>query len=184
MKKRIVFLDRDGVISEEIGNGRYIAEWNQFRFIPGALKAIRFLTEFSFDIFIVSNQGGVGKGLVTDEQLEEVTFRMLGEIGKNGGKVEGVFYCVHHPDYRCRCRKPGVALFKRAARGRAVEWERSFVVGDALRDIEAGRRLKCRTILVLSGRTRKNEVAAWPCQPDHITDSLITAVPWILEKVR
>lgn len=179
-----MFLDRDGVISEELSDGNYIAEWSQFRFIPGALEAIRLLTENLFDLMIVSNQAGVGRGLMTHEQLEKVTSRMLKEIGKNGGRIAGVYYCVHSPDSRCLCRKPGVALFERAAQERPIQWEESFVVGDAQRDIEAGRRLNCRTILVLSGKTQKEEVAAWPFQPNYIAGSLITAVPWILERVR
>ncbi len=180
----VIFLDRDGVISEELGNGEYISRWEQFRFIAGALEAIRLFTERKLDLFIVSNQGGVGRGLVSQKELEKVTERMLEEINKNGGKIQGVYYCVHHPEGTCLCRKPGTALFERAAERKKILWRKSVVVGDALRDLDAGRQLGCQTVLVLSGRTQREETADWPFQPDHVAGSLIAAAPWILKWIR
>ena len=182
--KPVIFLDRDGVISKELGDGRYISGWEQFCFIAGALEAIRLFTEQKLDIFIVSNQGGVGKGLVSQEELNRVTERMLREIEKARGKVQGVYYCIHSPDQTCLCRKPGTALFQKASEIKKIAWGKSVVVGDALRDLEAGRQLGCQTVLVLSGKTQKREVHHWSFQPDHIADSLIAAVPWILKEIQ
>ena len=180
----VVFLDRDGVISEELGNGRYISRWEQFRFVSGSLEAIRLLTEQKLHLFIASNQGGVGRGIVSQEELEQVTERMLKEIAKSGGRIQGVYYCVHSPENTCLCRKPGTALFERAAERKKISWKKSIVVGDALCDLTAGRTLGCQTVLVLSGKTQREETADWSFQPDHIADSLIAAVPWILKRVR
>ena len=182
--ERVVFLDRDGVISEELGEGSYIAQWDQFRFVPGVLEAIHLLTENQVTLFIISNQGGVARGLVTEKELKQITDQMLEEIKKNGGRIQAVYYCIHPPSTNCLCRKPGIALFQKAVEKRKILWEKSIVVGDALRDLSAGRQLGCRTILVLTGKSRREDLVDWSFQPDYVAENLLTAVPWILKVIR
>ena len=175
-----VFLDRDGVINEELGERKYISRWDQVKFIAGTLSAIRQLTLAEKEVVIVSNQAGVSKGFVTEKQLAQVTTRMLKEVEKHGGKISGVYYCTHHPDANCSCRKPQLGLFQKAIHKKRVNWAQSIMVGDTLRDIQAGKQLGCYTILVLSGKTQKNHLGQWPLQPDQICENLLSAVPWIL----
>ncbi len=178
-----IFLDRDGVINEFPGKGEYVTRWEDFHFIPKAIDAIRRLKEAGFEIYVVSNQGCVSRGMITLSALEAMTNRMLKEIESQGGKIDGVFYCIHQTSDQCHCKKPKISLFMEATRGRPVEWESTYFIGDSQEDIEAGKNLGCRTMLVLSGRIQSNEeVESMSFKPDAVKKDLWEAVRWILEE--
>lgn len=178
----IIFLDRDGVINEFPGMGEYVTSWESFRFIPNAIKAIRRLKESGFEIHVVSNQGCVSKGLITLPALEAMTNRMLKDVEKEGGKIDGVFYCIHQTSDQCECKKPKTTLFMEATRGKHVEWGSVYFIGDSQEDVEAGKNLGCRTVLVLSGRVKNEEVGRMSPQPDFVKKDLWETVRWILEE--
>ncbi len=178
-----IFLDRDGVINEFPGKGEYVTRWEDFSFIPNAIDAIRRLKEAGFEIYVVSNQGCVSRGMITLSALHEMTNRMLKDIENQGGKIDGVFYCIHQTSDQCECKKPKTSLFIEAMRGRPVDWESTYFIGDSQEDVEAGKNLGCRTMLVLSGRTHNNqEVERMSLKPDVVKKDLSEAVHWILEK--
>ncbi len=179
----VIFLDRDGVINEFPGKGEYVTRWEDFRFIPNAIDAIRRLKEAGFEIHVVSNQGCVSRGLLTLPTLQQMTNRMLKDIENQGGKIDGVFYCIHQTSDQCECRKPKTSLFREATRGRPVAWESTYFIGDSQEDVEAGKNLGCRTMLVLSGRIQNNqEVEGMSFKPDVVKKDLWEAVRWILEE--
>ncbi len=151
----VIFLDRDGVINEFPGVSQYVVRLDDFRFIPGALEALRKLTEAGFELFVVSNQGCVSRGLISAKELAVMTDRMTIDIKKSGGRLEGVFYCLHQKSDNCECKKPKIKMFQDALKGRVVDLESVYFIGDSREDVEAGKALGCRTILVLSGRTKK-----------------------------
>ena len=182
MKKDVVFLDRDGVINEFPGKGRYVTAAEDFRFIPRSLEAIRLLTESGFDLFVVSNQGCVSRGLMTQEELDRMTERMLEAIRKSGGRLAGVFYCVHQTSDRCECKKPQTLLFRKAVEGRGVDFASAYFVGDSREDMEAGKTLGCKTVLVLSGRTGECDRQTLGVRPHAVKQDLWEAAQWILEK--
>src|SRR5688572_30844646 len=111
---KIVFLDRDGVINEFPGNGRYVTKLQEFHFIPGALEGICNLTKAGYTIFVVSNQAGVGKGLFSKEKLSLITRRMLKEVRAAGGRIKKVFYSIRRSDEGCPMRKPRIGAIEKA----------------------------------------------------------------------
>ena len=179
---RLVFLDRDGVIVRFPGVGRYVTAARQMRLIPAALKGIRLLTEAGVRLHIISNQGCVSHGLITRRQLREFTALMMRRIRKAGGKIRGIHYCPHRSADRCLCKKPKTLLMKQATRGLRLKKKEVYFIGDSDVDVQAGRRFGCRTILVLSGRTKKNGVRHLPAKPDLVKKDLYEAARWILRK--
>ena len=153
-----VFLDRDGVINENV-TGDYVRSWEALRILPGALEAIADLTRAGYPIVVVSNQQGVGKGLMTASDVEEIHQRLAGAIERSGGRVAAVRYCPHLADEGCVCRKPKPGLLVAAAAELGVDLAKSVFVGDAVSDVEAARAAGCRPILVRTGRGVDAEAA-------------------------
>lgn len=179
--EKVIFIDRDGVINQDpmaANTGKeYITDWAEFHFLPGVLGAFKKLAENSYKVIIISNQAGVGKGIYTREKLDEITGNMLDQIEAAGGKIHSVQYCVHKKEDNCDCRKPNTGLFKKAIEGLNVDFKKTYFIGDTKRDIEAGRKIGCRTILVLSGKVKDSEeVNSWMIKPDFIKKDLSGAV--------
>jgi histidinol phosphatase-like enzyme len=107
---------------------------------------------------------------------------MLKEIEDFGGEIKGVFYCTHREEDNCSCRKPKTGLIKRAVGERKVNLRDTFFIGDSLKDIETGKNAGCKTILVLSGETRKKDISSLQVKPDFITQNLLEAVKLILNE--
>jgi len=178
---KAIFLDRDGVINRDPGKGDYIKSWKEFQFLPGAIDAIKRLTENGFEIFVISNQAGVGKGLFTNEALDEITVNMLKEISEQGGKIRSVKYCTHRTDEGCRCRKPGTGMIEDATRGMEIDFKSTYFIGDSSLDVGAGSKMGCKTILLLTGKEDPENVKNWDKKPDFIKRDLKEAVKWVLE---
>ncbi|OQX54598.1 MAG: hypothetical protein B5M48_00605 [Candidatus Omnitrophica bacterium 4484_213] len=118
--QKILFLDRDGVINRYPGERKFVTRWEEFHFLPNALKAIRRLTEEGYEIKVISNQSGIAKGIYSQESLNEITRRMIEEVKREGGKME-VYYCPHREEDGCDCRKPKIGLFLKATQGKEVD---------------------------------------------------------------
>ena len=175
---KIVFMDRDGVINAFPGDGYYVDEVRKFRFLPGAKEAIRSLTETGHTIFVVSNQAGVGRGMMSARMLKSIDGKMSKDLAAAGGKIRKSFYCTHKPDAGCDCRKPGIGLIKQAlrlVRKTLAHGPRTFFVGDTDRDIETGHKVGCTTIFVLSGRDSRRDMLKWNVKPDHTVKDLKAA---------
>ncbi len=180
---KVVFLDRDGVINEYPGDTGYVSSWGGFHFLPGVEKALGRLTEGGYKIFIVSNQAGVAKGIYSEERLDEITVKMLKELRKSGVKISGVYYCIHRDEDNCSCRKPKVGLLEKALQEHNLPrhiLSNSFLVGDSIRDIQAGQSAGCRTILVFSGKEKPGNQAGWSVHPNFTAGDLSAAVDLIL----
>lgn len=184
MFKGIIFLDRDGVINEFPGNGKYVTKVKDFHFIPGSLEAIKRLSDTGFEIFVVSNQAGVAKGIYSKEKLRSINEKLLDGVKKSGGKIRRVFYCTHLSDAGCDCRKPEIGSLERAMKilkRPFKEVKKAFFVGDTEGDIQAGNNAGCKTIFVLSGREDRLYMRRWDdVRPDYICDDLLKATKLIL----
>jgi len=155
----------------------YVTQWREFVFVPGSLEALTELTRRGYRIVVISNQAGVGKGVYPQSALDAITARMIEEIEARGAKIYSVQYCTHTADDRCDCRKPKAGLFKKATEGRSVDLGSTYFIGDMERDIEAGKNAGCRTILVLSGKTKNRaDVEGWAAKPDLIKGDLKEAI--------
>lgn len=157
-KSWTLFLDRDGVINRE-KSGDYIRTWDEFAFETGALEALARLATIFGRILIVTNQRGVGKGLMTEKDLEEIHFRMLSLIHAGGGRIDKVYACTDtHPESPCRKPNPGMA-YAAQADFPEIAFARSVMVGNHIRDMEFGRRLGMYTVWVAS--TEPDPGPAW-----------------------
>jgi histidinol-phosphate phosphatase family protein len=187
---KTIFLDRDGVINRNPPNKGYVRKWAEFTFIPNARKAIRELTESGYRIIVITNQAGIGRGLYSEQSLTDIHSRMVAEISKTGGTIDAVYYCPHHPDAGCECRKPKPGMLIRAAREHNIELSNAYLIGDVPTDIEAGQRVGTTTLLVLTGlgqESYSHYINTKPCRradknghrPDKIFTNLYTATRWL-----
>jgi D-glycero-D-manno-heptose 1,7-bisphosphate phosphatase len=175
MRKRIVFLDRDGTINVEQS---YLSSVEGMRLLPGAAEGIRLLNELRCPVVIVSNQTVVGRGNCSLETLQAINRRMLELLAEQGAVVNEIYYCTHLPDEGCACRKPNTGLLENAARVFGAELHDSFLVGDKCSDIQAGLNAGSITILVRTGYGLNEELAG-RCTPHFIVDDLRTAAEQI-----
>ena len=150
-----VFLDRDGTMIEEAG---YLSSLDQVRWFPGTKDAIRLLNRAGFLVCVITNQGGIGLGLFDDAFVKMVHASMDAELAASGAKVDGWYYCPHHPravipelKVACACRKPGHALIDAACADFNIDLARSWVIGDRERDVAMAPAVGARGILVRTG---------------------------------
>lgn len=176
-----VFLDRDGVINRNLDND-YVKEWAEFEFLTGAKEAIKALTDANCDVIIISNQSGIGKGLMSIDTVEGIHARMIEEIEEYGGKVRAVYYCPHRASDSCDCRKPKPGMLHRATREFGTELSSSYLIGDNITDIQAGAQVGCTTILVKTGHGEQviERSSRWDVKPCYIASDLLDAVKLLL----
>ncbi len=177
-------MDRDGTI---IGDPGYLADPSEVCLLPGVGQALRRLQAAGFRLVVVSNQSGVARGVITEEDLARIQMRLETLLRGEGVTLTATYYCLHHPEgtppYRetCNCRKPHGGLVERAAKEHGLEVSASFVVGDKLVDIELARKMGMPGVLVLTGQGRLQDTSG-PTRPDFIAEDLAAAARWILEK--
>jgi D-glycero-D-manno-heptose 1,7-bisphosphate phosphatase len=180
-KNRAVFMDRDGTINEEVG---FLSRMEQLRIYPQAYEAIRLINASGMKAVVVTNQSGIARGYFTEDFVRSVHDRINELIGAEGARIDGFYVCPHHPIYgngiykqRCPCRKPEPGLFLQAAEELHIDLTRSYMIGDMLKDIEAGKKAGVRGILVKTGyginivRTD---------MPAYIAEDILDAVKWIM----
>jgi D-glycero-D-manno-heptose 1,7-bisphosphate phosphatase len=146
--KRGLFLDRDGTVIEDLG---YLTDPEQVRLLPEAAEALAGLHAEGWKLFIVSNQSGVGRGLITPDQMEAVQQRFLETMRKHGIEITASYLCVHSPDEHCECRKPSPYFVRLAAEEHGVNLSASWMIGDRAGDILCGRNAGCSTIWIRNG---------------------------------
>ena len=144
-----VFLDRDGVIIENRSD--YVKSWEEVRFLPGALEALRRLSRTEYALVLVTNQSSVGRGIISLDQAMGINRRIVAEVEAQGGRIDASYLCPHRPDEGCSCRKPAPGMLLRAAEELELDLKRSYAIGDAISDIEAAWAAGVRGILVLTG---------------------------------
>lgn len=172
MKNKAVFLDRDGTMAKD---ANYCSRKEDFELFPTVPQAMKLLSEDGFKVIVVTNQSGIARGYFTEETLSQIHEKMKSELAKVGVYLDGIYYCPHHPDDNCECRKPRTALFLRAVKDFDIDLGKSFVVGDMPTDIKAGKLLGCKTVLI----SDSNEKGSIGCSPDCISKTLFSAVRWI-----
>jgi len=146
-----VFLDRDGVIIENVHT--YVRSWDDVAFLPGSLEALARLAAGPYKVVMVTNQSAVGRGILQLAQAEAINVRIVETIHQLGGRVDGAYICPHGPQDGCDCRKPLPGLLLRAAAELDIDLANSIMVGDALTDLQAGQAAGVkRSFLVLTGR--------------------------------
>lgn len=178
---KIIFLDRDGVINRYPGDKSYVTRVEEFSFLPGALSALKKLTQKGYRIFVISNQAGVSKKIYSQKNLNAITGLMLKKVSRFGGKIDGIFYCIHKKEDNCSCRKPKIGLIKKALKEIGLKSPASiYFIGDSILDVETGKNAGFKTILVLSGKEKKTNQNSWEMQPDFVAKDLLAATRIVL----
>lgn len=172
---KVVFLDRDGVINQYPGRGRYVTTLEDFIFLPGSIEAIKMFKEYGFKVFCISNQAGVAKGLYSRSDLNAITDYMLQSLRAHGTDIDGVYYCLHQDKDLCSCRKPKPGLIRKAFQQERERPSVCFVVGDSFRDMLAARASGCKSVLVLSGEEKEENKDCWQFMPDYVFCNLLEA---------
>lgn len=149
----LIILDRDGVINED--SDQYIKSPEEWLPIPGSLEAIAKLKKQGFTVVIATNQSGIARGLYTEETLTQIHYKMSRLLQEYGEGVDGIYYCPHHPEQHCSCRKPAPGLFLAIAKDLGISLENVICIGDSLRDIQAAQAVSAKPMLVLTGNGRK-----------------------------
>lgn len=175
--EKVVFLDRDGTISRDSIN--HIKSWEEFHFLPHAKQGLRLLHEHGFHVIIITNQSVIARKMVTPAELERIHRNMIHEIEEAGGRVDAVYFCPHHPDDGCMCRKPKPGLLLQAIKAHAINPNRSYMVGDRLMDVEVGKAVGCKTVLIENERG-VSELKQSTCKPDFIAHDLVDVANWII----
>lgn len=150
----LIILDRDGVINEDSDD--YIKSAAEWQPIPGSIEAIAKLCNAGYSVVIATNQSGLSRGLFSLDDLEAMHRKMRDLVETAGGKIDGIYYCPHHPEENCDCRKPATGLLDAIAE----DWgniEGVPFVGDSLKDLELAEKKHCKAILVRTGKGQKTE---------------------------
>lgn len=183
---KAVLLDRDGVINaliyhQDAGVIDAPFKRSQFKLLPRVPEAIRLLNDLGLRVAVVSNQPGIAKGHLKRETLKAFERLMLSQIHSAGGRIDGIYYCLHHPEARierlrrrCNCRKPEIGMLQRAAADFDVKLAECYMIGDGIPDLQAAERAGCRSIFI--GRW-KCEICQFTEAP-HVRPALVAKSLW------
>ena len=174
---KAVFIDRDGTIAKD---AHYCRRVEDFEILPTVPQAIRLLNQHGFKVVVITNQSGVARGYFTEATLRQIHQHMSRELAKYGARVDAIYYCPHHPDDGCQCRKPGPGLILKAAGELGINLGGSFMVGDGEMDVKAGKAAGCHTVLVTTGPNRGKEIED---TPNYIAENVLQAARWIVNRV-
>jgi D-glycero-D-manno-heptose 1,7-bisphosphate phosphatase len=179
-----VFLDRDGVLIEDVG---YLTALERAVLYPWSIDAVRALNHAGLPVVVITNQSGIARAYFTEEFVAETHRHLTAQLERGGARIDAYYYCPHHPEGHvapyaraCDCRKPARGLVDRAARDLDLDPARSFVIGDKWSDVEVAHTVGARGILVRCG-TGSAEIRRRPdLRADAIVDNLAAAVSWVL----
>ena len=180
-----VFLDRDGTIIEERG---YLDRLDLLELYSFTADAIRLLNRAGYATVVVTNQGGIGRGIIDEPFLRQIHQTIDARLAAGRATIDRYYFCPHHPDavvpalrVKCTCRKPASGMIEQACRELSLDAKRSIMIGDRRLDVVAGSGAGTRTVLVRTGHGAHEE--AMPpghARPDAILNNLMEAVGWIL----
>jgi D,D-heptose 1,7-bisphosphate phosphatase len=178
-----VFMDRDGTINEEVS---FLSRMEQLRLYPQAYEAIRLINASGMKAVVVTNQSGIARGYFTEDFVRSVHERINEMLRTEGAHIDGFYVCPHHPVYgngiykqHCSCRKPKPGMLLQAAEEMNIDLTRSYMIGDMLKDIEAGKKAGASAILVKTGYG-PNIVRT--DMPAYIAADILEAVRWIMKE--
>ncbi|NQV18383.1 MAG: HAD family hydrolase [Armatimonadetes bacterium] len=170
--KKVIFLDRDGIINKKAPEHQYITKWNEFVFLLDIFEVLIHLSKLNFKIIIISNQQGIGKGILTYKDLDNIHEKMVSVLNENDILIEKIYFCPHLVSDNCNCRKPKTGLIEKAIQelNYEIDFNNSFMIGDSESDIIAGKRIGLKTVLVNKFLNKKKSEA------NFIVDSLMEII--------
>ena len=184
MDKPLILLDRDGTLITEQA---YLKDPRKVRLLPGVTQGLRALARGGFPLVLITNQSGVGRGILTLKDLEAIHARLQGLLEQEDAALDAIYFCPHHPDDGCRCRKPNVGMVERAVSELQLDLRRSYLIGDHARDIQLAHRVGAKAILLTPGPVDAqalDRLKVEQAMPDAMAKSMAEAVDWIFDDVK
>lgn len=176
--KPYAIIDRDGTI---IAEKDYLSDPNEIELLPNAVIGMMMLNAAGYGIIIATNQSGIGRGYYSKEEYQRVEDRLLEILQEQHVKIDTIYYCPHTPDDECDCRKPSAGMIEKAIADLAINPKDCVVIGDKPADINLGKAVHAKSILVRTGYGKEHEINR-TCTPDFIADDLEDAAEWILSQ--
>lgn len=182
MMEKIIFIDRDGVINQD--SEKYIKNVDELTFIEGSIEAIVNLSQAGFKVVVCTNQSGLGRGLLTVEDLNEIHERIHQAVNQAGGSIAAIIFCPHTPDDNCECRKPKSGMIINICERFNIEdLTKVTFIGDSIRDLLAINNVSGIPILVLTGNGKKTlEHESLP-KSTLVFDDLLLASEYLIDKL-
>lgn len=178
MLSKVVFLDRDGTIIED---KNFLKTPDEIEFFPGSVQAIRILRNLGYKIVVLSNQSGIGRGILTEKMVKEVNDSLIRRLEEKDAPVDALYFCPHQRDDNCGCRKPKTGMIQKAAQELKLNLKNTVVIGDKLTDVKLGKNIRAKTILVQTGYGKKelDKLVDVNDKPDFVAENLLQAVNWL-----
>jgi heptosyltransferase-2 len=176
-----VFLDRDGTLNEDPG---YLKSAADLKLLPGVAAGLARLKSAGARLVVVTNQSGIGRGFLTLKDLEAVHARLQGLLEQDDAALDAIYFCPHHPNHGCLCRKPARGMVDRAVAELHIDLRRSYVIGDHARDMQLARAVGAKAILITQATVDQQSHEALQAQqavPHVIAKSMTEAADWILK---
>lgn len=170
---KAVFIDRDGTVNRDV---LYCSCPEDFELLPDVAEGISLLNKHGFKVIVVTNQSGIARGYFTEQTLAKVHDKMRGDLAKYNARIDAIYYCPHHPDDNCECRKPQPKMLFRAASELDIDLRQSYVIGDSDMDVEMGRRAGCKAAIQVG--------QAGEGVGNYGASSFNDAVRWIMKRER
>jgi len=181
MANKTVFIDRDGTINANTG---YIKTPDDFKIYKGVAEGIKILNNMGYKVIIITNQSGIARGFFNEEMLEKIHEKMKKELSEKGATVDAIYFCPHHPDEKCNCRKPEPGMLQKAMKDFDVDVQKSFIIGDRMLDVEAGNKIGVKTVLVPENKKKVDiEMQESNITPDIVCDDFYSGVEWIVKNL-
>lgn len=153
---KAVFLDRDGVLIEDTN---YPGDPDAILFLPDVGTAVRILNQKGFKVIVISNQSGIARGYFPEENTRKINDKISKKLAAEGAHIDAFYYCPHHPDENCQCRKPKTGMLKQAQKDFEIDFKKSWMIGDDIKDAECGQNAGCKTILLSKEKNEKYKTA-------------------------
>ncbi len=176
MKRRAVFLDRDGTVCEDVN---YLARAEDLNLFPFATEAVKLLNRNGFLVILITNQSGIARGFFGEDDLRLIHQKLEKELADADAKLDAIYFCPHHSADNCDCRKPKIGMINEALNDFEIDLENSWMIGDKAIDIETGFNAGTRTALVLTGYGQK-ELLNLRKKPDLTAKNLLEAVKFVI----
>ena len=176
--KKIILIDRDGVINAKASEGHYISQWDEFEWIEDTVKSMKILSDNGFSFIVITNQAGIARGMVHKGKMDEMHQLMVSKLENKGIKVHDIYVCPHHWDDDCKCRKPKAGMFYKASQDWLMRLDQVLFIGDDTRDCQAAYNAGCKGIYLGDNsdihRLHENE------KPIYSSNKLSDAIPAII----
>lgn len=180
-KTKAVFIDRDGTLIHE---RHYLRRMKDLRLYAGSVAALKKLRAAGYKLVVVTNQSGVGRGFLSEEKLLKIHARLESMLSAAGVPLDAIYYCPHHPDVACTCRKPNLGMVEQARKKFNIDLKHSIVIGDKAQDVRLARAMGGYAVFVTTGHGRKQfqKLSENNARPDHVAADILAAARHIVAR--